>query len=98
MFNPRKVTGGNFLFKPLLQVGSGLQDRDFHAGSRGVPQSDDFVIPRPTHPPSQSNRYSSWDSPSPDPYNVLSIFARHQKTQGKNEHLIANTALNAIEG
>nr|XP_022322743.1 centrosome-associated protein 350-like [Crassostrea virginica] len=62
------------------KIGSGLQERDFHASSRGLPPSDDFVIPRPTHPSSQANRYS-WETPSPDPYNVLSIFARHQKTQ-----------------
>ncbi|XP_062614422.1 centrosome-associated protein 350-like [Saccostrea cucullata] len=61
------------------KVGTGLKQREFHAGSRSRPPAEEFVIPRPSHP-SQPNRYS-WESPSPDPYNVLSIFARKQKNQ-----------------
>lgn len=65
----------------IYQVGSGLRDRDFHAG-RGHHHpsgSSELVIPRPT---TQHRDKYSWDDPVPDPDNVFNVFARHQRNQG----------------
>lgn len=40
-----------------------------------------MVIPRPATY-QQRDKYS-WDEPKADPDNVFNIFARHQRTQGK---------------
>jgi len=75
-----EITASVMLSCLLLQVGTGLRDRDFHAGgSRRSRPSDDLHIPRPSGQ-TKDNKYS-WEEAA-DPYSVLNVYARQHRTQG----------------
>ena len=73
----------HFVFLCYLQLGAGLKDQDFHAGSRRVrgTEAPNFPLPKSRHHPKES---SQWEEPKADPYSVFSVYARQQRNQGIN--------------
>ncbi|XP_052092556.1 centrosome-associated protein 350-like isoform X2 [Mytilus californianus] len=71
----------NSLLSNQRLVGSGLRERDFHAGGHRHQGPTEMVIPRPSTQ-HRGGKYS-WEEPRPDPDNVFNVFARHQRNQDK---------------
>ena len=67
----------------VLQIGSGLKQRDYHAASKPTDKPAPLNIPRPKNVQSAPKTSNSWDDPVADDFNVFSVYSRRQQERRK---------------